>query len=128
MPAHRPLRAIKRPTDVVLRKLTPLFDEVYEKPTRHCIALEPRLKARVRMLLDRLRSGRLLREPRGYNLLWPCFLNCPFSQGSFDPGVFAKNYERLFSAEVARLFFAEVGALSPPHGWPRDELFRGEGP
>jgi len=41
-------------------------------------------------------------------LLWLWFLDREFSEGSFDHSIFAKNYERVLSADVAKLFFAEI--------------------
>lgn len=50
-----------------------------------------------------MRSERLFCEQLGYNLLWLWFLDRELSEGSFDHSVFAKNYERLHSAEVYEL-------------------------
>jgi len=44
VPAHHPLRTIKRQIDSVLRKLSGLFDELYEELGRPSIPPEPRLK------------------------------------------------------------------------------------
>ena len=57
--------------------------------------------------------------------LW--FLDREFSEGSFDHSIFAKNYERVLSAEVAKLFFAEVYDLSRQAGWTSDEHFTADG-
>jgi transposase len=63
-------------------------------------------------VLYTVRSERLFCEQPSYNLLWLWFLDREFSEGSFDHSVFAKNYERELSAEVAKLFFVEVYDLS----------------
>jgi transposase len=47
VPAHHPLRATQRQIDGVLRKLSPLLDEVYEERGRPSIPREPLLKAQV---------------------------------------------------------------------------------
>jgi len=47
VPAQHPLRAIQRQIDGVLRKLSPLLDEVYEERGRPSIPREPLLKAQV---------------------------------------------------------------------------------
>ena len=60
------------------------------------------------MALYSVRSERLFCEQLGYNLLWLWFLDREFDEGSFDHSIFAKNYERVLSADAAKLFFAEV--------------------
>jgi len=127
VPADHPLRAIKRQMDVVLKKLSPLFDELYEELGRPSIPPEQLLKARVLTALYSVRSERLFCEQLGYNLLWLWFLDREFSEGSFDHSVFAKNYERVLSAEVAKLFFTHVYDLSRQEGWTSDEHFTADG-
>jgi transposase len=127
VPADHPLRAIKRHTDAVLKQLSPLFDELYEELGRPSIPPEQLLKARVLTALYTIRSERLFCEQLGYNLLWLWFLDREFSEGSFDHSVFAKNYERVLSADVAKLFFAEVYDLSRQAGWTSDEHFTADG-
>lgn len=127
VPAHHPLRAIKRQLDTVLQRLSPLFDELYEELGRPSIPPEQLLKARVLTALYTVRSERLFCEQLGYNLLWLWFLDRELSEGSFNHSVFAKNYERVLSADVAKLFFAEVYALSRQAGWTSDEHFTADG-
>jgi transposase len=118
------LRAIKRRVDSVLQKLSPLFDQLYSEEGRPSIPPEQLLKARILTALYSVRSEQMSCEHLGYNLLWLWFLVRELSEGSFDRSVFAKNYQRVLSAEVAELFFAEVydlavggrGFVAP--GWP----------
>ena len=127
MPANHPLRAIKRRMDAVLQKLSPLFDELYADEGRGSIPPEQLLKARVLTALYSVRSEQLFCEQLGYNLLWLWFLDRELSEGSFDHSVFAKNYERVLSADVAKLFFAEVYDCSRQEGWTSDEHFTADG-
>jgi transposase len=127
VPAHHPLRAIKRRVDAVLKKLSPLFDGFYADDGRDSIPPEQLLKARVLTALYSVRSERLFCEQLGYNLLWLWFLDRELSEGSFNHSVFAKNYERVLSADVAKLFFAEVYDLSRQEGWTSDEHFTADG-
>src|SRR5881394_1656622 len=120
VPAEHPLRFIKRQLDVVLQKLSPLFDDLYEELGRPSIPPEQLLKARVLTALYTIRSERLFCEQLGYNLLWLWFLDRELSEGSFDHSIFSKNYERVLSTEVANLFFAEVYDLSRQEGWTSD--------
>ena len=127
VPANHPLRAIKRRVDMVLQQLSPLFAELSAEMGRCSIPPEQRRKARVLTALYRVRSGRRFCEQLGYNLLWLWFLDREFSEGSFNHSVFARNYERVLSAEVAKLFFAEVYDRSRQEGWPSAEHFTADG-
>jgi transposase len=127
VPANHPLRAIKRRVDAVLQKLSPLFDKLYAGEGRPSIPPEQLLKARVLTALYSVRSERLFCEQLGYNLLWLWFLDRELAEGSFDHSIFAKNYERVLSAEVAQLFFAEVYELSRQEGWTSNEHFTADG-
>jgi transposase len=127
VPGDHPLRAIKRHVDAVLKNLSPLFDELYADEGRNSIPPEQLLKARVLTALYSVRSERLFCEQLGYNLLWLWFLDREESEGSFNHSVFAKNYERVLSADVAKLFFAEVYDLSRQEGWTSDEHFTADG-
>lgn len=127
VPDDHPLRSIKRHVDAVLKKLSPLFDDLYQADGRPSIPPEQLLKARVLTALYSVRSERLFCEQLGYNLLWLWFLDRELSEGSFDHSVFAKNYQRVLSADVAKLFFAEVYDLSRQEGWTSDEHFTADG-
>lgn len=127
VPANHPLRAIKWRVDAVLKKLSSLFDQLYAQEGRPSIPPEQLLKARVLCALYSVRSERMFCEQLGYNLLWLWFLDREFEQGSFDHSVFSQNYQRVLSAEVAKLFFAEVYDLSRQEGWTSDEHFTVDG-
>lgn len=127
VPTDHPLRGIKRHVDAVLQKLSPLFDELYADIGRNSIPPEQLLKARLLTALYSVRSERLFCEQLRYNLLWLWFLDREFAEGSFDHSLFAKNYERVLSADVAKLFFAEVYQLSRDKDWTSDEHFTADG-
>jgi transposase len=127
VPPNHPLRAIKRRVDAVLKKLSPLFDDLYADEGRWSIPPEQLLKSRVLCALYSVRSERLFCDQLGYNLLWLWFLDREFGEGSFNHSVFAKNYDRVLSADVAKLFFAEVYDLSRQEGWTSDEHFTADG-
>ena len=127
VPTDHPLRAIKRRVDIILQKLSPLFDKLYCEDGRPSIPPEQLLKARILIALYSVRSEQLFCEQLGYNLLWLWFLDREFGEGSFDRSVFAKNYQRVLSAEVAELFFVEVYGMSRQEGWTSDEHFTADG-
>src|SRR5271169_2758507 len=125
--ADHPLRAIQRRVDAVLQKLSPLCDDLYAADGRVSLPPEQLLKSRVLMALDSVRRERLRCEQQGYNLLWLWFLDREFGEGSVDHSIFAKNYERVLSADVAKLFFLEVYDLSRQAGWTSDDHFTADG-
>src|SRR5487761_1805400 len=127
VPANHPLRPIKRHVDAVLKKLSPLFDDLYAEDGRASIPPEQLLKARVLTARYTVRSERLFCDQLGYNLLWLWFLDRELDEGSFDHSTFSKNYERVLSADVAKLFFAEVYDQSRQEGWTSDEHFTADG-
>jgi transposase len=127
VPADHPLRGIKERVDRVLVKLSPLFDELYAKEGRPSIPPEQLLKSRILMALYSVRSERLFCEQLGYNLLWLWFLDRELDEGSFDPTVFTHNYERVLSADAAKLFFVEVYDLSRQEGWTSNQHFTADG-
>ena len=79
------------------------------------------------MALYSVRSERLFCEQLAYNLLWLWFLDRELDEGSFDPTVFTHNYERVLSADAAKLFFVEVYDLSRAEGWTSDQHFTADG-
>jgi transposase len=127
VPADHPLRGIKERVDRVLAKLSPLFDQLYADEGRPSIPPEQLLKSRIVMALYSVRSERLFCEQLAYNLLWLWFLDRELDEGSFDPTVFTHNYERVLSADAAKLFFAEIYDLSRQEGWTSDTHFTADG-
>jgi len=127
VPADHPLRAIKGRVDAVLQRLSPLFAALYADTVCPSVPPEQLLKARVIIALYSVRSERLFCEQLTYNLLWLWFLDREFAEGSFDHSTFSKNYERVLSADVAQLFFAEIYDLSRQEGWTSDEHFTADG-
>lgn len=57
------------------------------------------------MALYSVRSERLFCEQLACNLLWLWFLDRELDEGRFDSTGFTHNYERVLSADVAKLFF-----------------------
>ena len=127
VPGDHPLREIKRRVDLILKKLSPLFDQLYAQRGRPSIAPEQLLKARVLMALYSVRSERQFCEQLGYNLLWLWFLDRDLDEGSWDASTFTQNQERVLSSEVAHLFFLEVYETSRQEGWSSDQHFTADG-
>jgi len=127
VPVDHPLRGIKERVDKVLTRLSPLFDQLYAQEGRPSIPPEQLLKSRILMALYSVRSERLFCEQLAYNLLWLWFLDRELDEGSFDPTVFTHNYERVLSADAAKLFFVQVYDLSRQEGWTSQQHFTADG-
>ena len=69
IPADHPLRPLRAMVDVVLRELSPTFDQLYSKVGRPSIPPEHLLRALLLQVLYSVRSERLLMEQLDYNLL-----------------------------------------------------------
>jgi transposase len=151
VPKDHPIRGIKDLADSALKRLTPVFEEMYSSIGRPSIPPETLLKACLLIALYSIRSERQFCEQLDYNLLFRFFLDMGLEESSFDASTFAKNKERLLKANAAQLFFDEVvrearqrELLSPDHftvdgtliqAWaslksfkPRDEDKREKGP
>jgi len=127
IPSDHPLRAIKPRVEAALKKLSPLFDELYAAKGRPSIPPEQLLKAKLLMALYSVRSERLFCEQLGYNLLWLWFLDRELDEGAWDHSTFSQNQERVLSSDVAKLFFAEVYQLSREENWTSDAHFTVDG-
>jgi transposase len=131
-PAHRvpkdhPIRRIKTMADEQLKKLSPLFDEMYAGGGRPSIPPEQLLKACLLIALFSVRSERQFCERLEYDLMFRFFLDMGMDEDSFDASSFAKNKERLLEADVAKRFFEGVVRQAAAHGLMSKEHFTVDG-
>ena len=75
VPKDHPLRRIKPLVDSVLRRMSPLFDELYAAGGRPSIPPEHLLKSSLLMAFYTVRSERQFCEQLRYNLLFKWFLD-----------------------------------------------------
>ena len=108
VPKEHPLRRIKPLVDSVLRRMSPLFDELYAACGRPSIPPEHLLKSSLLMAFYTVRSERQFCEQLRYNLLFKCFLDLNIEDEPFHPTTFTKIRERLLETDVARVFLNEV--------------------
>ena len=108
VPKDHPIRSIKKIADEALRKLSPVFDEMYSAVGRPSIPPERLLKATLLMALYTIRSERQFCEQLDYNLLFRWFLDMNMDEGSFVATVFTHNRERLIAHDAAGEFFRAV--------------------
>lgn len=125
--SEHPLQAIKKMTDQSLKRLSPLFNQMYSHTGRPPIPPERILKSLLLIALYSVRSERQFCEQLDYNLLYPWFLDMDLMEDSFDPTVFTKNRERLMAHEVGRLFFDQVVKEARANGLMSDDHFTVDG-
>src|SRR6185503_6457388 len=124
---NHPLRGIRQQMDQVLKRLSPLFDEMYSKTGRPSIAPEKLLRALLVQMLYSIRSERLLMEEIDYSILFRWFVGMNLDDRVWDPTTFTKNRERLLEADVAKAFLAEVVSEAKAGGWVSNEHFTVDG-
>lgn len=112
VPASHPLRKLRSLVDVVLGTMSEDFDAVYSRVGRPSVPPERLLKALLLQILFSLRSERLLVESIDYNLLYRWFVGLGIDDPVWDHSTFSQNRERLFNADLARIFFERVRLLA----------------
>lgn len=127
VPASHPIRAIKKELDEVLRRMSPLFDEMYAELGRPSIAPEQLLKAKVLIGLYSVRSERLFCEMLEYNLLFRWFLDMDMTTPAWNATTFSKNQERFLAHEAAKVFFVAVVERAREQGWVSHDHFTVDG-
>lgn len=127
VPADHPLRAIRKMTDVALKKLSPEFDRLYAKTGRPSIAPERLLRALLLQYFYGIRSERLLMEQLDYNLLFRWFVGLNMDDQVWDASTFSKNRERLLNGDVPQRFLAAVVEQATQQGLTSDEHFSVDG-
>ena len=109
VPKDHPLHRIKPLADSALRRMSPLFDEIYSDTGRPSIPPEHLLKASLLMAFFTFRSERRFCEQLRYNpaaQVVPGPLNV--EDEPFHPTTFTKKRERLMDADAARVLLKEV--------------------
>lgn len=122
-----PLRGIRAQVDLVLGRLSPLFDQMYSCMGRPSIPPEKLLRALLLQMLYSIRSERLLMEEIDYSILFRWFVGMNLDEQVWDPTSFTKNRERLLEADVAKTFLREVVAEAAAQGWTSNEHFTVDG-
>jgi transposase len=127
VPQDHPLRAVRAMVDVVLRELSPQFQQLYSHTGRPSIPPERLLRALLLQVLYSIRSERMLMEQLNYNLLFRWFVGLTMDDPIWDATTFTKNRDRLLSGEIAQLFFDQVLAQAWDRGLTSDEHFTVDG-
>ena len=99
VPRDHPLRRIKPLVDSALRRMSPLFDQVYAAGGRPSIPPEHLHKSNLLMACYTIRSERQFCEQLRYNILFKWFLDLNVEYEPFHPTTFTENRERLMQAD-----------------------------
>jgi transposase len=127
VPKDHPLRAIRTMVDVILKEMSPQFENLYSKTGRPSIAPEKLLRTLLLQVLYSIRSERLLMEQLDYNLLFRWFVGLSMDDEIWDATVFSKNRERLIDGDIARGFFERVLCHARAQHLLSDEHFTVDG-
>src|SRR3954468_15105855 len=124
---EHPLRPIRVMVDEALRRMSPLFEQMYSEMGRPSIAPEKLLRAQLLQMLYSVRSERLLMEEIDYSVLFRWFVGMNMDEPVWDVTVFTKNRDRLLEHEVAKVFFAQVWQQAEQAKLTSDEHFMVDG-
>jgi transposase len=127
IPPKHPLRKLRNVVDALLATMSAEFEAVYSTGGRPSVPPEMLLKALLLQILFSIRSERLLVEAINYNLLYRWFVGLNLEDKVWDHSTFSANRERLFSEDLARVFFERVKLTA---GWTKltsDEHFSVDG-
>jgi transposase len=101
VPSNHPLRLIRGIVNEVLSSLSAEFEALYSHTGRPSIAPEKLLRALLLQAFYTIRSERQLMEQLDFNLLFRWFVGLGLDDAVWDATVFAKNRDRLLSADVS---------------------------
>ncbi len=127
VPEDHPLRSIREMADVALKRMSPLFAQLYSHTGRPSVPPEKLLRCLLLQVLYSVRSERLLMEQLDYNLLFRWFVGLNMDDLVWDATVFTKNRERLLEGEVAVEFFDQVLAQASAARLLSDDHFTVDG-
>ena len=108
VPAHHPLRSIKKRADTILKDMSRRFSAAYGKTGRPSIPPERLIKALLLQALYSIRSEIQLCEQIAYNMLFRWFLDLNPSESVWTPEVFSMNRQRFDAHGFVRDFFDRV--------------------
>jgi len=108
VPAHHPIRKVRKIVDEALEELAPSFDEMYSTRGRPSIPPEQLLRALLLQIFFTIRSERLLMERIDYDLLFRWFVGLGLDDPVWNHSVFSKNRDRLMAGHVDELLFEAI--------------------
>jgi transposase len=125
--SDHPLRKIRAFADVGLKRLEPMFRQMYAKGGRPSIAPERLLRAQLLMVLYSIRSETQLMEQIDFNLLYRWFVGLGMDEAVWETSVFSKNRERLIAAQASQQLLVAVVEQAREQGLLSEEHFTVDG-
>ena len=113
--------------NTALKKLSPVFRELYATTGRPSIPPEQLLRSLLLQILYSIRSERMLVEQMNYNLLFRWFVGLSMDEEIWNHSVYAKNRERLLNSDIAVLFLRSICAQAEEAGLLSDDHFTVDG-
>ncbi|MCL1981167.1 MAG: IS5 family transposase [Proteobacteria bacterium] len=127
VPQDHPLRPIRTMADAALKKLSPVFHELYAKTGRPSIPPEQLLRSLLLQIFYTIRSERMLVEQLDYNLLFRWFVGLSMDETIWNHSVYSKNRERLLPSDIAVLFLRSICSQAEEAGLLSDDHFTVDG-
>jgi len=127
VPKEHPLRKIKKHVDEALKRISPLFDDMYAGGGRPSIPPERLLKAKLLMALYSVRSDRMFCEMLRYQVLFLWFLDMDMSDEAWDHSSFSKYLAKAVEHEIGKRFFEEVVLMLREENLVSDDHFTVDG-
>jgi transposase len=127
VPAQHPLRLNQELTEVTLKELSPLFEQMSSEVSRPASPPERLLQASRLRALDTLRSVGMFCEQLDYDRLFRWLLDLNWDEPSCAHSSFSRNRGRLLEHEVAGEFLRTVVAAARTLRLTSEEPFMGDG-
>jgi len=127
VPQNHPLRPIRIMADTALKKLSPVFRELYATTGRPSIPPEQLLRSLLLQILYTIRSERMLTEQLDYNLLFRWFVGLSMDEKIWNHSVYSKNRDRLLQSDIAVHFLRSICDQAEQAGLLSDDHFTVDG-
>ncbi len=108
VPAHHPLRSIRRLVNEALADIGPELESVYSRIGRPSIAPEKLLRGLLLQLFHGIRSERQMMERLDFDLSFRWFVGLGIDDPVWDVSTFSKNRERLLDGEITARFLSAI--------------------
>ena len=127
VPQDHPLRPIRKMADKALKKLSPVFRELYATVGRPSIPPEKLLRSLLLQIFYSIRSERMLVEQLDYNLLFRWFIGLSMDEAVWNHSSYSKNRDRILHTDIAVMFLRAICEQAEKAGLLSDDHFTVDG-
>jgi transposase len=113
--------------DKALKKLSPVFRELYATVGRPSIPPEKLLRSLLLQILYSVRSERMLVEQLDYNLLFRWFIGLSMDETMWNHSSYSKNRDRILHTDIAVMFLRAICEQAKKAGLLSDDHFTVDG-